>query len=171
MRIHVLVNGRPRTVSIEPVGTAFRVAVDGREREIDVVPLGSASYLLIPVGAERIRKARIEESTDRCELVVHLPDATVAVQRLRAGQSEQAAAGDPAGPETGARAVAASMPGKVVRLLVSKGDTVAARQGVVVVEAMKMENELRAPKAGRVTEVHVREGMAVEAGRILVVVE
>jgi biotin carboxyl carrier protein len=63
------------------------------------------------------------------------------------------------------------MPGKVVRLLVSKGDTVAARQGVVVVEAMKMENELRAPKAGRVTEVHVREGMAVEAGRILVVVE
>ena len=63
------------------------------------------------------------------------------------------------------------MPGRVVRVLVAPGDEVAARQPVVVVEAMKMENELRSPKAGRVKDVAVTEGASVEAGRVLVVVE
>ncbi|RPJ54475.1 MAG: hypothetical protein EHM24_31740 [Acidobacteria bacterium] len=63
------------------------------------------------------------------------------------------------------------MPGKIVRVLVAPGDHVAARQGLVVVEAMKMENELRAPRAGRVKDVHVAEGALVESGRLLVVVE
>jgi biotin carboxyl carrier protein len=63
------------------------------------------------------------------------------------------------------------MPGKVVRVLVAPGDTVEARQGLVVVEAMKMENELRASGAGRVREVFVREGQSVEAGAALVIVE
>jgi biotin carboxyl carrier protein len=63
------------------------------------------------------------------------------------------------------------MPGKIVKVLVKPGDDVAARQGLVVVEAMKMENELRSPKDGRVSEVLVTEGVLVEAGRVLVVVE
>jgi biotin carboxyl carrier protein len=63
------------------------------------------------------------------------------------------------------------MPGKIVRILVKPGDSVLARQGLVVVEAMKMENELRAPKAGTVAEVRVTEGASVEAGAVLVVVE
>ena len=63
------------------------------------------------------------------------------------------------------------MPGRVVRVLVKPGDNVAARQGLVVVEAMKMENELTAPRAGRVKEVAVAEGQSVEAGRLLVIVE
>jgi len=67
--------------------------------------------------------------------------------------------------------IAAPMPGRVVRVLVAAGEEVAARQGVVVVEAMKMENELRAPRAGRVKEVSVAAGTSVEAGRILAVIE
>jgi biotin carboxyl carrier protein len=63
------------------------------------------------------------------------------------------------------------MPGKIVRVLVKPGDEVTARQGVVVVEAMKMENELRAARDGRVKEVHVTEGALVESGRLLVVIE
>jgi biotin carboxyl carrier protein len=59
----------------------------------------------------------------------------------------------------------------VVRVLVTAGDEVAARQPVVVVEAMKMENELRAPKPGRVKEVTVAPGMSVDAGKVLVVIE
>jgi biotin carboxyl carrier protein len=59
----------------------------------------------------------------------------------------------------------------VVRVLVSPGDRVTARQGVVVVEAMKMENELRAPQPGRVKDVAVEVGASVEAGRVLVVIE
>ena len=62
------------------------------------------------------------------------------------------------------------MPGKVVRVLVKPGDEVVARQGVVVVEAMKMENELRAGRAGIVREVLVAEGASVDAGTPLVVI-
>ena len=62
------------------------------------------------------------------------------------------------------------MPGRVVRVLVAAGADVAAGQGLVVVEAMKMENELRAPRAGRVAEVAVREGEAVDAGALLAVI-
>jgi biotin carboxyl carrier protein len=63
------------------------------------------------------------------------------------------------------------MPGKVVKVLVQPGNQVAARQGIVIVEAMKMENELRAPRAGTVSEVKVLEGSSVEAGAILVIIE
>lgn len=63
------------------------------------------------------------------------------------------------------------MPGKVVKILVKPGDTVAARQGIAVVEAMKMENELRAPKAGTVAQIKVAEGTSVEAGTVLVIIE
>ncbi len=63
------------------------------------------------------------------------------------------------------------MPGRIVRVLVRAGDDVAAGQPLVVVEAMKMENELKSPKAGRVKEVSVTEGMSIEAGRLLVVVD
>jgi biotin carboxyl carrier protein len=63
------------------------------------------------------------------------------------------------------------MPGRIVRVLVKPGDVVEAGQGTVVVEAMKMENELRSPKRGTVTSVTVTEGTLVEARRVLVVVE
>ena len=63
------------------------------------------------------------------------------------------------------------MPGKVVRVLVKPGDEVKARQGLVVVEAMKMENELRAARDGRVRDVGVAEGQSVDAGAVLLVVE
>jgi biotin carboxyl carrier protein len=63
------------------------------------------------------------------------------------------------------------MPGRVVKLLVAPGTVVEARQGIVVVEAMKMENELRAPRAGVVREVRVAEGASVEAQAVLVVIE
>ena len=65
----------------------------------------------------------------------------------------------------------APMPGKVVRVLVKTGDAVHARQPLVVVEAMKMENELRASRDGTVAEIHVREGQSVEAGALLIVIQ
>lgn len=67
--------------------------------------------------------------------------------------------------------VLAPMPGKVVRVLVNRDDEVVPDQGLVVIEAMKMQNELRAPRAGRVTEVHVREGIGIEAGARLLRLE
>ena len=65
----------------------------------------------------------------------------------------------------------APMPGKVVRLLCAAGDQVTAGQGVAVVEAMKMQNEVQSPKAGQVLELRVREGQTVNAGEVLAVIE
>ena len=70
--------------------------------------------------------------------------------------------------ETGPRSIVSPMPGRIVKVLVREGDVVAAQQGLVVVEAMKMENELRAPRAGQVSAVKVVEGMSVEAKSVLV---
>jgi biotin carboxyl carrier protein len=67
--------------------------------------------------------------------------------------------------------VHAPMPGKLVRVLVRAGEDVGAGQGLVVMEAMKMENEIRAPRAGRVKEAPVQEGQAVETGALLVLLE
>jgi biotin carboxyl carrier protein len=72
---------------------------------------------------------------------------------------------------TGRVELKAMMPGRVVNVLVNAGDEVAADQGIVVVEAMKMENELKTPKAGKVTEIKVSVGQAVEKGEILAVIE
>ena len=71
----------------------------------------------------------------------------------------------------GRQVLASPMPGKVVRVLVKAGDQVAARQPLIVVEAMKMENELRAGRDGTVAEVRAREGQSVDAGALLIVIQ
>ena len=76
-------------------------------------------------------------------------------------------AAEGSGPQT----VAALMPGRVIRVLVEAGQKVEAGQGLVVVEAMKMQNEMKAPRAGRVVEVRAAAGATVAAGDILVVIE
>jgi biotin carboxyl carrier protein len=101
------------------------------------------------------------------EYLIQLPgvDVPVVVDGRRRRQGQAAGAGK------GEQRITAPMPGRVLRLLVRPGDEVTARQGLVVVEAMKMENELRAGRAGRVREVVVMEGISVEAGRLLVIIE
>jgi biotin carboxyl carrier protein len=71
----------------------------------------------------------------------------------------------------GQAVIKAVMPGKIVRVLVAAGDEVAAGQGVIVVEAMKMQNELKAPRDGRVTAIEVREHDSVNAGARLMTIE
>ena len=72
---------------------------------------------------------------------------------------------------TGRQTVAAAMPGRVIRVLVEIGQVVEAGQGLIVVEAMKMQNEMKSPKAGKVLEVRTAAGAAVAAGDALVIVE
>lgn len=90
-----------------------------------------------------------------------------AVDDPRSLQGRRGAGGGAEGP----RSVKAPMPGRVVRTLVMVGDEVAEGQGVVVIEAMKMQNELRSPKAGRVARVAVAAGDTVGSGDVLAVVE
>ena len=108
------------------------------------------------------RRARVDRPAGS---VVHVGAVPVAVTvnggAVGAGNGDGGAAG------SGPLRIVAPMPGKVVRVLVKAGDAVRARQPVVVVEAMKMENELRADRDGTVAEIHAREGMSVEAGALL----
>ena len=76
-----------------------------------------------------------------------------------------------AGEQSGRIDVKSAMPGKVVRLLVAEGDSVEQAQSLIVVEAMKMQNELKSPKSGRVLKVNAAEGDTVRAGQVLIVLE
>ena len=175
MRIEVEVNGKVRDVTVEPDAARrgrVQVSWDGTTREVDarVVQRDRHGMVLslVRVGAGAASRQVRCVATGRNGLTrVHLGDVVVdAVINGRRAAGD--ASGDAAG---GASRLVAPMPGKVVRVLVAPGDQVEARQPLVVVEAMKMENELAAPRAGTVTEVPVTEGMSVEAGRLLAALE
>jgi biotin carboxyl carrier protein len=87
------------------------------------------------------------------------------------GRRRQGKRDDSSHTTTGPQRVVAPMPGKIVRVLVHRGQTVATRQPLVVVEAMKMENELRAGRDGTVAEIHAQEGRSVDAGALLVIIQ
>ena len=89
----------------------------------------------------------------------------VSLNGRRRRRDETAASG------TGPQRIVAPMPGKIVRVLVKAGEAVRARQPMVVIEAMKMENELRAGRDGTAAEVHAREGTSVDAGALLIVIQ
>jgi len=107
------------------------------------------------------------ENRGRGERMVHVDGREIAVSFANGRDRTRAQPAGGLGPVR----IASPMAGRVVKVLVAGGDAVAARQGLVIVEAMKMENELRAPRAGTVREVQAREGGSVEAGAVLVVIE
>ena len=171
MTFEVEINGRNRSISIERTGQGrYRVSVDGHRREVDAVRIGTFGLSLLQGGPDAgSRDVQVTPVGRAGELLVRLDGRTIiaTVNGRRTGRAST----DGGAAAHGEQAVVAPMPGRVVRVLVSRGEAVTARQGVVVVEAMKMENELRAPKAGTVKDVAVQPGASVEAGRVLVVIE
>ncbi len=166
MRLDVEVAGQTRAFQIDrrPDGR-FLITMDGELHEVDVRQTDVGLSLVFADG--RSLEAAASPMAGG-EWLVQLPhvDVAVVVDGQRHGRR---GAGGPSA--TGAQRVTAPMPGRVVKVLVAVGDEVTHRQGVVVVEAMKMENELGSPKAGRVIEIAVVEGVSVEAGRLLMVIE
>ena len=167
MRYYATVDGKQIPVEIEASdGRVYRLTIEGKQFEVDWAPVqaGAASLMI----GERSYAARFEEKDD--EVVVylggrafHFDVANEQRFRLRRATSKFSA--------EGRQAVLAPMPGKIVRVLVSLGDEVREGQGLVVVEAMKMENELKSPKAGKIVELSAQPGSAVEKNARLVVVE
>ena len=143
--------------------------MDGRTAVVDARRIGDYGLsLLFPEAANRAVRMALAPAAAPGELLAYLGGriTSVVVNGRRTGR----ASADADGGAHGEQKIAAPMPGRVVRVLVAPGDEVQPRQPVVV-EAMKMENELRSPKDGRVKDVTVAAGAAVEAGRVLVVVE
>jgi biotin carboxyl carrier protein len=164
MRLEAAVAGRVVRVEVRQEGDHYAVALDGRTQVVDARATGAGTMSLLVDGQGHW--VAVEPRPGG--YTVHLREDTVEVDLtdLARGPSVSAARAG-----TGPVRVVAPMPGRVVRVLVQPGDEVSAGQGLVVMEAMKMENELRAPRAGRVAEVRARERQAVEAGALLVVLD
>jgi biotin carboxyl carrier protein len=141
----------------------YTVRLDGRALEVDVRDAGPHTMSVIASGRAHEVVLQRREGGYRVVLRGEVLDVGV-VEATRGAVAPRRAPGGPA-------RVQAPMPGKLVRVLVSAGQDVGAGQGLVVMEAMKMENEIRAPRAGRVKEAPVREGQAVETGALLVLLE
>jgi biotin carboxyl carrier protein len=166
MRYHAVVDGTERLVEVTQRGDKYRLVIDGKELEVDAVHLQGLALSLI-VGT---RSARCDiEPRGEGRLAVLVGDTVHHLELLDERRLRLRNAGGKFSLE-GPQRIDAPMPGKVVRVLVKVGDEVQEGQGLVVVEAMKMENELRSPKAGTIVELHAVEGAAVESGAKLVVV-
>jgi len=185
MHYKVEVNGRSRRVDVMRTGDVFAVEVDGHRRQVDVARIDANTLSLLigdlpPEGGGRPdlhgRSASYEVVMSQAmasgsALGVHVGTSPVAVTLIGRRRKADAGHGRAAGGAGRALRVVAPMPGKVVRVLVAAGAAVTVRQPLVVVEAMKMENELRAGRDGRVTAIHVREGASVDAGTLLIELE
>jgi biotin carboxyl carrier protein len=143
----------------------WRCLVDGREVQIDAV-LAQPDVLSVLIDGKACQIRRERLASDLRIWVGDRPyTAEVADPRSLRGRKARADRGK------GPRRLVAPMPGKVVRFLVGENSAVEAGQGVVVVEAMKMQNEIRSPKKGTVRKLAVAEGAAVNAGDVLAIVE
>jgi biotin carboxyl carrier protein len=151
-------------VEVKPLDGGYRVSVDGHELPIDVEETGPATlHLLVDGCSFDVALARHPDGYQ-----VELPEGSWRVELVAATRGGTRAARK---ASSGPTRVTAPMPGRLARVLVTPGQEIEAGAGLVVVEAMKMENELSAPRAGRVKEVPVAEGQAVEAGALLAVLE
>lgn len=175
MTLEIAAGNGVHAVSVTRKGTLLHVAIGSRTLVVDARRVGemTLSLLVVPEGGTapvQSVDASLAAQRTTGDFDVHVAGRTIPVQVRQAGgfgRQKQAGVATGAGPQR----IVAPMPGKIVRVLVTAGDEVKARQGLVVVEAMKMENELRAARDGRVREVSVSEGQSVDAGAILLVVE
>jgi biotin carboxyl carrier protein len=163
----VEINGRVRLVAVHRDGRQFAASVGGRVRRVDVARIDAQNLSLVVDDGAATYDIGVAGDAATGLLQVRV-GATVIDVVINGGRrrrpDHRADAG--AGPQR----IVAPMPGKIVRVGVKTGDTVRARQTVVVVEAMKMENELKAGRDGVVSELRAVEGASVEAGALLVVI-
>jgi biotin carboxyl carrier protein len=157
MKLDVVVNGRAGELQLETA----RFEYGGLARDYSMESSGPGIFSILIEG-------RSYQATVLGPGTIQVNDRVFSVEifdprELRARSSS--------GASEGRQNILAPMPGKVVRLLVAAGDTVEAGQGLIVVEAMKMQNEMKSPKAGIVVEIRTVSGATVAAGEILIVIE
>jgi len=171
MQYEIEIGGRLRQVAVARVGGGLAVSVDGRTWAVDAARIDAQTLSLIV--DIRDRKATFEvtiapdPASGQLAVRVGAIRVLVGLNGRRRRERRDEGVHDGGGPQR----IVAPMPGKIVRVLVESGAAVRARQPLVVVEAMKMENELRAGRDGTIAEVHAQEGLSVEAGALLVVIQ
>lgn len=165
MKLPLRINGADTELELSRSGDTCRFRLGaGAEREAHVAQPEPGVYSVLVAG--RSLEARVEASNGQVVVVIDGRRFEIQVGDPRRWRRKDGGAG-----MEGRQNVLAPMPGKIVRLLVAESDAVEAGQGVAVVEAMKMQNEMKAPKGGRVASLPVREGDTVTAGQVLAVIE
>jgi len=158
--------GKTRVVELSRADDAWKISLDGKEVEASVMELAPNTFSVLLNGkSHQIRIA--PRANGALTLHTGLAEYRAEVSDPRVWRGRRHGALEVEGRQQ----ITAPMPGKVVRVLVSEGDAVAAGQGLLVVEAMKMQNEIHSPKGGRVEKLFARENQAVNAGDVLAWVE
>jgi biotin carboxyl carrier protein len=161
MKFGIRVNDRDRIVELEVDGNRVRGRIDGQVIEADAVEVSPGTYSLLIDGCAF--EVRIEPTATGPRVLVEGREYAMTILDPRQWRRQ----GGSALEAEGRQKVISPMPGKIVGVLVKAGDRVEAGQGLLVVEAMKMQNEVRSPKSGTVDGLLVSEGQTVTAGETL----
>jgi biotin carboxyl carrier protein len=165
MTYEIFIDGHGYRLELErSAESLWRCRLGGREIEVDAVLIGR-DLLSLKLG-NQIYEIRSERSAGELSLWVGSKRFAAEVRDPRSLRGRARALDD-----HGPRKVTAPMPGKVVRVLVQEGSEVETGSGIAVVEAMKMQNEIKSPKKGTIQKILVSEGMAVNSGDVLAIVE
>jgi biotin carboxyl carrier protein len=165
MTYDIIVEGTPHRLELEHKDNVYGCKLDGKAMVVDAV-LSRPNVLSLIIGGKAYE---VKRELVGSELHVWVKNARYAVEVRdpRSFRSRKASSQGGAGP----RKLMAPMPGKVVRLLVQEGEEVESGQGLIVVEAMKMQNELKAPRKGIVRRILAAPGAAVNPGDVLAIVD
>ena len=166
MKYEVLLAGKTRVVELTQQNGAWKISLDGNPLDANAVEVAPHTFsVLLNGGSHQIRIAPRPDGTLTLHTGLAEYHAEVSDPRSWRGRRHGALEAE------GRQQIVAPMPGKIVRILVKQGDTVEAGQGLVVVEAMKMQNEIRSPKSGKIEKLFAKEGQLVNAGEALLWVE
>ncbi len=161
------VGGKPkRVVELERNGEGYRILLDGRKVDADAVQISPSTISILLNGQSFVvHVTPMPEGKVKLQTGPHEYTAEMVDPRAWKGRKHSVVEAE------GKQQIIAPMPGKVIRVLVKAGDLVEAGQGLAVIEAMKMQNEIKSPKRGVVERMIVKEGQNVGAGEILAWVE
>lgn len=169
MTYDIQVGGHAHTVEIEPEHDGWRIAVDGAPVIVNATAIDDGTLsLLLGERSVTVHLARESSENGASQWLLDLNGREIIAdvrdrRRLRRGHHGV--------EQEGRIRLTAPMAGKVVKLLAAPGDTVEAGQGILVLEAMKMQNEVRSPKNGRLLSVAVSDNSTVATGQLLAEVE
>lgn len=164
MKLEVQIEGRAHLVELVQTRDLSRWFADGQRFAADAVEVSPAVYSVLLDG--EAFEVRIDKVGAELRAAVNGREHKIAIRDPREWKKNRGGAAEAEGRQQ----VVAPMPGKVVRVLVTIGDQVQAGQGLMVVEAMKMQNEIRTPKSGKIERLSVLEGQTVNAGEVVAVV-
>jgi len=164
MTYEIAIDGKSYRLDLSQADGRWSCRVDGREVEVDAV-LARPNVLSLRIG-NKAYEVKCERVGGDVHVWVGSQRFAVEVRDPRSLRGRTRAVDD-----KGPKKLTAPMPGKVVRILLSEGTAVESGAGVLVVEAMKMQNEVKSPKNGTIQKILVSEGAAVNAGDVLAIVE